>query len=149
MNPTTEALAINFRITTYLLDEISDEQWTAKAAKGKTVQGCFTHINNVRLMWLKVWDAMGDLEKLDDKTATREQTKAALEASAKAMETAIDEFMNKGTRPKSFKPSTEAFVGYITAHEANHRAQVDFILRLVGNPISDAVHYGMWEWGIR
>ncbi len=50
---------------------------------------------------------------------------------------------------KGFKPHATAFVAYLVAHEAYHRAQVDLALRLSGAPVDDKTHYGVWEWGVR
>lgn len=53
MESLLETWRISARLNNYLLENIPEEQLRTKLAKGKSVAGNFTHIHNVRLMWLK------------------------------------------------------------------------------------------------
>jgi uncharacterized damage-inducible protein DinB len=140
---------INGRITLFLLEALTPEQLVAPLGKGKAVAAQFAHIHNVRLMWLKA--SAPDLHEPQSKlepTATKDELAAGLAASAEAIEELTRRGLEEG-RVKNFKPHPSAFVGYMVAHEANHRAQVEVALRQAGTPLSDKVCYAMWEWGVR
>jgi uncharacterized damage-inducible protein DinB len=141
---------INCRLNLYLLDAVTDDQFKMKLEKGKTVVGNFTHLHNVRLMWIKAAmpEALAGLEKLDE-TATREQLVDALGKSAAAMAQVIASAGSPEGRVKGFKPHAAGFVGYLVAHETFHRTCVELALRQNGQPLSDKVAYGLWEWGVR
>jgi uncharacterized damage-inducible protein DinB len=148
-SPLTEAWDIAARITVYLLDNLPEGGWEAELAKGKSVAAQFAHLHNVRLMWLKasaphLHEGQVKLEK-----ASREETRAALEASAAAISQMIQDAEDAGARVKNFKPHTAAFVGYMASHEACHRAQVELALRQTGLKLDQKIEYGQWEWGVR
>lgn len=151
MHSLAEAWLIGSRITLFLFDSLSDEQWLADLNKGKAVAAQFTHLHSVRRMWLKSIDPALDegLQKLEPKTHSRAEIREQLELSAQRLADVIDQAANEGKRVKGFKPSTEAFVGYLCSHEAHHRGMIEIALRQAGNPIDDKTSYGMWEWGSR
>src|SRR5689334_6223199 len=82
------AFATNDRINTYLIDDISDEAWSAKPpnGKGRTIAAILGHMHNVRLMWLKAAGFAGEMpEKLEKGSFSRKDASKALAASCKAM----------------------------------------------------------------
>ena len=89
----------------------------------------------------------GSIPKLDG--AGREETVAALTASGKAVADVVENALASAVRIMNFKPTTEAFVGYLISHESNHRGQAELALRQAGVPLPDKVAYGLWEWGSR
>jgi uncharacterized damage-inducible protein DinB len=137
------------RINLYFLDNVPPDALHGKAEKGKSVAGQFSHIHSVRLMWIKASapDLMEELAKIED-SAPVEELKAALDASARTVEKLVERGLAEG-KIKNFKPHPAAFVGYLIAHEANHRGQAELILRQLGSPIPDKASYGLWEWGSR
>lgn len=143
-----EAWQINARLNPYLISALNPESWAKKVERCKSPQGHFAHIHNVRLMWLKsaAPELLEGLEKLED--APIELTLSSLAASAEAMAKMIQVGFETG-RIKGFKPHPTAFIGYIVAHEAFHRAQTELCLRQLGTPIDDKTAYGLWEWGTR
>lgn len=151
MESLLETWRINARLNRYLLDAIPSEQLATKLARGKSVAGNFTHIHNVRLMWLKasapdLWETQ---EKFEDAAAAKDEILAALESSATAVEELIRRAGTPDGRIKGFKPHASGFVGYLISHETFHRTCAELALRQAGTPLSDKVAYGLWEWGVR
>jgi uncharacterized damage-inducible protein DinB len=144
-----EAWQINDAINRELLAALSDEQLGAPLAKGKAVAAQFSHIHNVRLMWLKeaAPDLLEGLEKLDAKESDRDRLNAALRSSGAAVAALMERAGSPAGRIKGFKPHAAAFVGYLIAHESFHRAQAELALRQAGLPMTDKTAYGLWEWG--
>jgi uncharacterized damage-inducible protein DinB len=151
METLLETWRINCRINLYLLAAIGDDLMLIKLAKGKSVAGNFTHIHNVRLMWLKaaapnLWEGQ---TKFEDAAVTRAELDQRLNESAAAIEQLIASAESPEGRIKGFKPHAAAFVGYLIAHEQYHRTCVELALRQNGTPLDDKTSYGMWEWGVR
>ena len=147
-----ETWEIHNRINLYFLDGIAEEALDAAAEKGRNVFALFAHIHNVRLMWLKsaAPDLLVGLEKLESSPITsRAQLKAALTASGQAIATLLRGALEPGGKIKGFKPHPIAFLGYLISHESHHRGQAEWALRLSGQPLSDKISYGLWEWGAR
>src|SRR5262245_10501514 len=115
---------IHSRIDLYILDAIAPEAWAAAApAKGRGFAQMLAHIHNVRLMWLQsaapeLLAGLGKIEKGDshDQAALR----AALAASAQAIEALLRQAFVAGGKVKGFKPHAPAFLGYLIAHESYH-----------------------------
>jgi len=144
-----QAFAIHNRIHLYLLDNLAAEAWTMAppGGKGRTLAALTAHIHGVRLMWLKA-AKVPDLPAPLEMTATVSEAKTALERSAGAMAEFLKGALAKGRVP-GFKPDAWAFVAYLIAHEAHHRGQMTQLARQLGYPVSQAVNYGLWEWGVR
>ena len=148
MDPIVETWNIAARLNPYMIDAVAPEHWSTKPTKGKTVEGHFCHIHNVRLMWLKeaAPDLLIGLEKLE--SGSPEAVKLALEASAAAIATMLERAAETN-RIKGFKPHRTAYLGYLISHETHHRAQAELILREFCSALPDKVAYGLWEWGVR
>ena len=151
MESLLETWRTNCRINLYLLAAVADDLMPVKLAKGKSVVGNFTHIHNVRLMWLKaaapnLWEGQ---TKFEEATATKVELDQRLSESADAIEQLIASSGSPEGRIKGFKPHAAAFVGYLIAHEQYHRTCVELALRQNGTPLDDKTSYGMWEWGVR
>ena len=146
-----ETWSINDRLNAYLLDEVGDDRLSIAPAKGKSVGAQFAHIHNVRLMWLKASfpESLEHVSKLEKSDWTVQEIKENLAASGREIANLIQSAIAAGGRVKGFKPHVTAFVGYLIAHEANHRGQVELALRQAGQPLSDKAGYGLWEWGVR
>lgn len=151
MDALVETWQINNRVLLYLLDAIPEEHLALPLAKGKTVGGNFSHVHNVRLMWLKssapeLWEGQ---TKLENEPPTKETLAARLTESGAAIEALLRKVGTTAGRIKGFKPHATAFVGYLVSHETHHRAMVEIALRQNGVPLPDKIAYGLWEWGTR
>lgn len=149
---------INNRINLYLLEAIPPEGLVAvlTGMKGRSVGAIFAHLHNACLMWLEVAgrDLMDGLSKIParskaDKAAiTKDLLRGALEASGAPLATLLERGFASG-RITGAKPHPAAFLGYLMAHDAYHRAEMCMTLTEAGLKLPDEVLYGMWEWGKR
>lgn len=144
---------IHHRIVLYFLDAIAPAQLTDVATtKGRNVAEQLAHVHNVRLMWLKL--AAPELFKKQksiakEAAADPELLRRSLTDSGKAIAQLLQQSLAADGKIKGFKPHATAFVGYLIAHEAHHRAQVVLILKQNGHPVDKKVSYGIWEWGTK
>jgi uncharacterized damage-inducible protein DinB len=142
---------INNRINLYLLDAIASEALGGiSASKGRSVAQQFAHMHNVRLMWLKAAapELMEGLGKIEKEPVDKGALRRGLEESGRAIEALLKQGIAAG-KIKGFKPHPIAFLGYIIAHDAYHRAEIGIILTQSGHPLDQKTSYGMWEWGTR
>jgi len=145
------AYATNNRINVFLVQNLPDEAWNAKApdGKGREIASIVGHIHNVRVMWLKASGAAELPAKLEPGTFTKEQAIDALEQSAAALDTTLRASLSGTGAIKGFKPDATSFFGYLVAHDAHHRGQIAMLARQAGYPISQSALFGLWEWGTR
>jgi uncharacterized damage-inducible protein DinB len=146
-----ETWQINNRISLYMLEAIVPEALQGvSTSKGRRVGEQFTHIHNVRLMWLKsaAPELMDGLQKLED-TQNKALIQQYLEASGKAMEELLRKSLEAGGRVKGFKPHVTAFLGYLISHDSYHRGEIGIILTQAGFPLDKKTSFGLWEWGVR
>lgn len=143
---------ISNRINLYMLDAIPPEALTdMSASKGRNVAQQFAHVHNVRLMWLKVSgpEFIEGIDKIEkETTADKKLLARSLKESGKAMEALFKKAIKEG-KVKSFKPHVTAFLGYVLAHESQHRGQIALALKQSGHPLDKKIAYGIWEWGVR
>jgi len=66
----------------------------------------------------------------------------------RAMEALLKKAVTDG-KVKGFKPHVTAFLGYILAHESQHRGQIALSLKQSGHALVKKISYGIWEWGVR
>jgi uncharacterized damage-inducible protein DinB len=150
MSALTETWQIHNRINIYLLDAIEEEHLKdVLSSKGRNVGEQFAHINNVRLMWLKVANPalLDSLPKIEKENLNKEALANALNLSAGAIEQVLDQSVDG--KIKGFKPHATAFLGYFISHESHHRGQIMLALKQSGHPVNQKVQYGIWEWGVR
>ncbi len=150
MSALTETWQIHNRINLFLLEAISETSLQdALSSKGRNVGEQFAHINNVRLMWLKVANIalLEGLVKIEKADISKEKLKDALTQSAAAIETLFDQAIDN--KIKGFKPHATAFLGYLISHESHHRGQIMLALKQSGHPVDQKIQYGIWEWGVR
>ena len=143
---------INNRINLYMLDAILVEALNdVSASKGRTVAQQFAHVHNVRLMWLKsaAPELMEGIDKVEKEVAAdKKLLTRALKDSGKAMESLFKKAIVEG-KVKGFKPHVTAFLGYVLAHESQHRGQIALSLKQSDHALDKKISYGIWEWGVR
>lgn len=147
-----ETWAIHDRINRYLLASLTPEQLASKpGGNGRSVGEMVAHTHNVRLMWLKsanpaLLEGLAKLEKQEAHDA--DILASSLESSGVAIGALLREGLVSG-RIKGFKPHPVAFLGYLIAHEAHHRGEIERVLGDLGRPLDRKISYGLWEWGVR
>jgi uncharacterized damage-inducible protein DinB len=155
MSDLGETWRIAARITTYLLEGVAPDALPLTltgTGRGRTIGDVLAHLHDVRLMWLASArpDLLTGLAKFGAGSGADHQAlSAALDASANAIATLVEDAETSSGRVKGFKPHVMAFVGYLASHEAHHRGQVALALRSAGRPLDKKVAFGMWEWGTR
>jgi uncharacterized damage-inducible protein DinB len=152
MQPIVETWQINHRLNEYLLSAIKEEHFSdMMATKGRSVGKQLAHIHAVRLMWIEVAepDLMNGLKKFGkEDEVSKKQLLEQLKKSGEAISEVLKRGIEKG-KIKGFKPHPEAFLGYMIAHEAHHRAQVILALKANNHMPDKKILFGMWEWGVR
>ena len=148
-----ESWNIHNRINLYLLDSIDAAHLKSiSASKGRNVGEQFAHLDNVRLMWLKMaaselMSGMAKIEKQD--SDNKKKLSNALKQSAAAIKTLLERAFQSDGKVKHFKPHAAAFLAYLISHESHHRGQILLALKQSGHPVDKKIQYGIWEWGVR
>ena len=146
-----DALDLNQGANRLLFGALADDAWNADPpwGKGRTIAAIASHMQNVRLMWLKSLAPAeaAKLGKADRRTITRDEALASLEASHEALRAAVSVAAHGDGRIRDFPRGVAAFVGYAIAHDTHHRGQICALLRQLGHRLPDKVTFAMWEWG--
>ncbi len=139
---------LNNRVNLMLLEHLTNEQLAVTpSARARNIADQLAHLHNVRIMWLEVQapSVAKGLQKVPKGTATKEELKRALEASANALADVIAAAEATG-KLKAAKRGVAAFFGYRVAHEAQHRGQIILHLKHADLPIDRMLGFGLWEW---
>jgi uncharacterized damage-inducible protein DinB len=143
---------INHRVTLKLLDALNADalQATLSARGGRDVARQLVHVHEVRAVHAEITSKTNRAAKLPHITKgdslSQKELKAALAASAKAIETSIREGWANGGKLPGFKRGVIPLVGYLIAHESHHRGSIMLTLKQTGHKISDELKWGLWEW---
>lgn len=147
-----ETWKIHNNINLYLLESLQENHLTdVSASKGRSVGAQFSHVHNVRLMWLKASspDLLEGLQKIEEpEKMSRKLLREALQKSYLAIHALLRKGFDEG-KIKGFKPHPSAFLGYLISHESHHRGQIILSLKQSGHPVDKKVAFGIWEWGVR
>lgn len=152
MTALVDTWMISHRINQYLLSGIDDEHLKdIGPTKGRSVGEQFAHLHNVRIMWIQAAapDLLSQVQKIEKGPEINKQILLdAFDKSAECIAEILRRAVETG-RVKGFKPSPEAFFGYMIAHEAHHRGQLLLALKANGHMPDKKILYGLWEWGTR
>ena len=145
-----EAWRMSNEANLYLLGKLPKEYLEDRyASRTRTVAAQFAHMHNVRLRWLK-----HSAPKLADQVEGfakgaqpgKAELKKALRASEKVIAQYLVECEDRGS-VKNWNGSPATILGYLIAHEAQHRGLAMVAMRISGRKLPNEVVYGQWQWG--
>ena len=148
----SEAWQINQRVTLKLLKALSDEALhaTLSTRGGRDVARQLAHVHEVRAGWAETTSKTNRDAKLPHfakgESPSKKQLAAALDASAKGIETTIRESWAKGGNVTGFKRGLIPLISYLIAHESHHRGSIMLTLKQTGPKLSDDLKWGLWDW---
>jgi len=152
----------NNRVTTFLIENISDALWVAAVpgAPRRSVRMIAGHIHNARCMWIKTLGlGHGILSPcvVNRHKVGRKELILALGRSGRG----IADLLKLGSEHGGTIPASSSYawrnlpldVGhvltYFVAHEGHHRGQIVMIARQVGHRLPVEVTGGLWQWSKR
>lgn len=151
-----EAWRTAHRVTTYLVEQLSGEIWTAPVPGMPRKRVCMVaaHLHNSRCSWIK---ALGQRHGIvapplvDRRNVSRAALLRALRRSSDGMIRLLKLGAARGGHVppavwQNFPTDLEHFVSYFVAHEAHHRGQLVLITRQLGYPLSKEAAHGLWHW---
>jgi uncharacterized damage-inducible protein DinB len=147
-----ETWKINHRVTLKLLDALSDDalRATLSTRGGRDVARQLAHVHEVRAGHAEITSKTNRDAKLPHfvkgASPSRKQLRAALEASAKGVETSIREGWANGGKLTGFKRGVMPMVGYLIAHESHHRGSIMLTLKQSGVGTPEELKWGLWDW---
>lgn len=147
-----EAWQINHRVTLKLLKALPDEALhaTLSTRGGRDVAHQLAHVHEVRISWAEITSKTNREPKLPHfakgAAPSKKQLTAALEISAKGIETTISEAWAKGGKVTGFKRGLIPLIGYLIAHESHHRGSILLTLKQTGHKLSDELKWDLWDW---
>ena len=148
----SEAWQINQRVMLKLLKALSDEALhaTLSTRGGRDVARQLAHVHEVRAGWAETTSKTNRDAKLPHfakgESPSKKQLAAALDASAKGIETTIRESWAKGGNVTGFKRGLIPLISYLIAHESHHRGSIMLTLKQTGHKLSDDLKWGLWDW---
>ena len=146
-----EAWRTNQRINLLLIERITAEgmQCTLSKRGGRGVAGEFAHMHNVR--YWQVEKRAKDLAKNLKKFPTgvvpsKTELKAALRASAEAVEGLLLGVLENRPKRRGFKKGLFTTLSYFVAHEAHHRGRILLTLKVSGHTLDKKTQMAIWGW---
>jgi uncharacterized damage-inducible protein DinB len=146
-----EAWRTNQRINLFLIDRISDDGMACTLSKhgGRDVCRQFAHLHNVRVWHLenRARDLAAGLETFASKECPdRARLKAALSASAEAVEAFMSALHRGEPRRRGSRRGLPTTLAYFVAHESHHRGSILLTLKTCGHKIDVEDAGRIWDW---
>ena len=148
---TVEAWRTNNRINLFLIDKISEAGMNCTLSKrgGRDVALQFAHMHNNRVWHLekRAKELSAGLDQFPSKISpTKRQLKRALNASAKALESFLEDLISGKPKRRGFKKGVPTTLAYFIAHESHHRGSILLTLKECGHKLDNATQYAIWNW---
>lgn len=146
-----EAWRTNHRINLLLLEKIKPEGMTCTLSKrgGRGVAGELAHMHNIRVMQVekRAKDLAAGLKKFPTGAApTKKDLKAAMIASADAVEKYLVGVLENQPKRRGFKKGIFTTLSYFISHEAHHRGRILLTLKVSGQTLDKSTQMGVWGW---
>ena len=153
-NAVADVWRTNNRVTTYLIENLPDELWSAKVpgAPRRTVQMIGGHLHNCRCMWIKMIGSKHGLavpRSVNRHRVTRRQLAVALNKSSRGIVRLLEFGIANPRKFTVFPLDAAHFLAYLVAHEGHHRGQICMIGRQLGYRLPAEVTAGIWHWSKR
>ena len=141
-----EAFLTNERINQVLVDLIDPSVWrlTPPCSQRRNIATTFSHMHNVRCMYVRSTGSKTPLTNLERTTVTPDEARKALAASALAVAQVIESAFENGGKVRGVPVDAAGFVCSAITHEAHHRGQICHWARELGAPIQN--QFQLWEW---
>lgn len=147
-----EAWRTHNGINLYQLDLMPDEGLDAltllkngQPSKGRSVRRVIMHMQEVRAAHLRRGFKAGVLVFEKESSPSRDELRAALEASGEATADLLGAALRGDERVTNPRRAGMLLLGYLISHESHHRGQIMLALKQTGVRLPDEVRFGMWE----
>lgn len=154
----TNPYLLTDRMNQIIIDHLNPAAWraTLPGSKVRTIAAIFSHVHNTRRKWLRLCAPHLPIPAaLHYATATADQTRAALQASAASCSEMLADALSPSPKLVKFFhrdgwsqpwPAGSSMLAYMLAHDAHHRGQACMLAHQVGFPLPAKVTSAMWDW---
>ncbi len=146
---------VNNNTNLLLLDSISKKGLLLEPGgpRARNIAQIFAHLHHARIGWVR-WQepsAVAHLTRFQKKTVpSRAELKRALKDSAQMVEAFMQRAFSGQARIKWFRKQPVRFMTYLIMHEAHHRGQIAYVLKISGMRLPTEVAgrlWAIWSWG--
>jgi uncharacterized damage-inducible protein DinB len=136
--------------TLTLLDKIPEHFLSVKSSQGgRSVGAQFSHINSVRVQWLQAISnppCTGLISLQKDDYTYKTKISEAIKTSSDKFGELIEQSIRSDMRVKGFPKGINAFLLYLVSHEAHHRGQIIYTLKISGLALDKEFLFSLWEF---
>lgn|SRR5690606_26777069 len=135
------------RVSEYLVSVVPAEAWRAvPPGGGRTIAANVAHMQSLRRTFAKMGGAP-ELPSLDRLKSTPVQAVRALRASREALVKLFAAAIRQGDGRVGRMPRrTMSMLFYLVQHDAHHRGQITWTLRLLGHELAPVDVTRLWGW---
>lgn len=145
-----ETWRVHDEINLFLLRRMPDEGFQAhtllkngQPSTGRNVARVFAHMHDVRRSHIGREFLKGVPRFETGAEPSREELLAAFRASGQAMEKRLAQILENRERKK--ERAGAVLLGYLIAHDSQHRGQILLALKQSGVRMPDEFRFGIWE----